>query len=257
VTNSQFHHGKPVAALIALMLAALAATGCTSQYRDYSAFIHHPRPVVTSQAYHLAPPDQVVINSHRVQEIDGVHDIIRPDGKITLPLLGDVFVAGLTPKKAAAILTKKAEKYYSDVHVTVRVVHFASQKIYVFGQVNAPGPYPYDGANTVLGTLAEAQPTQLADPAHVVVLRPSANGKLRKRMTVDLNKMVKNGDTSLDAVLNQGDIIYVPANPLASVGLALRQLLLPIQPAVQTGRGPAEIGRNATGTAPYGPKQWR
>ena len=91
MTNSQFHHGKPVAALIALMLAALAATGCTSQYRDYSAFIHHPRPVVTSQAYHLAPPDQVVINSHRVQEIDGVHDIIRPDGKITLPLLGDVF----------------------------------------------------------------------------------------------------------------------------------------------------------------------
>lgn len=248
---------RHVIALLVLVSAAVSAGGCAPSYHDYAAFIKKPRPIVTSEAYRLSPPDTILVTSHRVQEINGVQETIRPDGKITLPLLGTLFVAGKTPEQVADMIKDKAKKFYLDVDASVRVTQFASKKIFVFGQVASPGPYAYNGANTVLGTLAMAQPTRLADPAHIEVLRPSGNGKLRKRMTIDLDDMVRRGDTAHDAVLNEGDIIYVPANPLASVGLALQQLLLPIQPAVQTVRGPADIGRDATGAAPYGPNGGR
>ena len=95
-----------------------------------------------------------------------------------------------------------------------------------------------------------AQPSRLADPTHIHILRPNAQGKLIKRMTIDLDKMVKKGDTSLDAVLNEGDILYVPANGLAAVGLALQQILLPIRPAARTIAGPASMGGNLS-SYPY------
>jgi protein involved in polysaccharide export with SLBB domain len=111
---------------------------------------------------------------------------------------------------------------------------FNSKKIYVFGQVSLAGAHPYDGTNTVLGMLARAQPTPLADPARIEVMRPNPKGELVKRMTIDLNQMVQKGHTEHDGVLEAGDIIYVPPNPLAAVGLAVQQLLLPISPAAAT-----------------------
>jgi len=74
-----------------------------------------------------------------------------------------------------------------------------------------------------------------------LVLRPNTDGQLIRRMTIDLNKMVREGDIALDAVLEEGDIIYVPPNPLAAIGMAFQQVLLPIQPAAQTMRGPTDI----------------
>lgn len=237
--------------LTALAAALLALTGCAPTYTDYSAFIRQPRPLVTASEYRMAPPDVILITSKRVKEINGHQEVIRPDGRITLPLLGSIYVAGRTCEEVSAELESLAQQYYEEADVSLRVVRYASQKIFVFGEVFAPGPYPYDGANTVLETLAAAQPSRLADPSRIAILRPSPDGELRKRMTIDLDKMVKEGDTALDAVLENGDIIYVPPNPLAAMGLALQQLLLPIQPAAATVRGPAEIESTTMGTT-YG-----
>jgi polysaccharide export outer membrane protein len=198
----------------------------------------------------MAPPDNIVIYSKRVREINGHREQIRPDGRITLPLLGDVFVAGKTCEEVSAELSATAIEYYDDADVTVWVTSYNSQKIFVFGEVAVPGSYAYNGANTVLGTLSRAQPTRLSDPSRVQVLRPNADGDLRKRMTINLDKMVKEGDTTLDAVLEEGDVIYVPPNPLAAVGLALQQLLLPIQPAASTVKGPTEIDQSFS-QSPY------
>ena len=233
--------------LVAVVLASTA--GC-AHYSDYSAFLREPRPEVTSTAYLLAPPDQVIIISKTVREINGHRETIRPDGKITLPLLGSVFVAGRTVEDVSAQLQELSREFYEDADVSARVSAFRSKKVFVFGEVATPGPYTYDGANTVLETLAMAQPSRLADPARIHVLRPHADGDVRKRMTIDLNKMIKEGDTTLDAVLEEGDIIYVPANPLATVGLALQQLLLPIQPAAATVSGPGNIAGDVRGR-PY------
>lgn len=215
-------------------LVLLSATGCAPTYTDYSAFIKEPRPLVTATEYRVAPPDSLTIYSKTVREVSGGAQTIRPDGVITLPLLGDVYVAGKTCAEISEELTAMAATYYEDAEVTVRVSNFASKKIYIFGEVSRPGPHPYHGANRILETMAIAQPTQTADPSRITVLRPNADGELIRRMTVDLDQMVKHGHTNLDAVLEEGDIIWVPPTPLAKVGQAVQQLLLPLRPAAST-----------------------
>ncbi len=232
-------------------LVALAA-GCAPKYHDYQAFVKHPEPVVSATEYRMAPPDIVTISSRRVREINGLTQQISPDGKISLPLLGNVFIAGMTPEEASALLEKKAAEYYRDADVSLRVSGFVSKRIYVWGEVNAPGPYAYDGTNSVFRMLAQAQPTRLADRSHIEVLRPNENGKLVPKMTIDLDNMVEKGDLAHNALLRQNDVIWVPPNPLATVGLALQQLLLPIQPAISAVSGPAELTVQSTGRRPYG-----
>jgi polysaccharide export outer membrane protein len=230
----------PLGVTAAALLVMLWAGGC-QRYHDYTAFVREPRPIVTTTDYRVAPPDVLSVTSRRVRELASHTEQIRPDGKLTLPLLGEVFVAGRSVEEIRVDLQQRATTFYEDADITVRVTSYNSQKVYVFGEVASPGTYPYNGANTVLGTLARAQPTRLADPARIHILRPNRDGRLIRRMTINLDKMVKEGDTKLDAVLEEGDIVFVPANALAAVGLALQQVLLPIQPAATTVSAPTGI----------------
>lgn len=237
----RFGHATMTAAMSAAVSTMLLA-GCKAPtYTDYSAFLQEPRPLVTSAEYRMAPPDVIQIKSKRVREMDGYSQQIRSDGNVTVPLIGNVFVAGRTPEDVSAELEALAREFYQDADVTLRVVEYRSKSIFVFGETSIVGPIPYNGANTVFGTLALVQPTRLADPSRIQVLRPNPDGQLVRRMTVDLNDMVEKGDTSLDAVLEEGDVIYVPPNPLARTGLALQQLLLPIRPLSEVIRGPGSI----------------
>lgn len=246
--KTKMKRGGTTGWLIAAVVLLLPA--CT-RYTDYAAFLAEPRPIVSLKDYRLAPPDIITIASKRVREINNHNETIRPDGKITLPLVGSVYVAGLTCEEASALIQDMARQYYDDADASLRVSGFRSKKIFVFGEVSGPGPYVYDGANTILETLAAAQPTRLADPNRIHVLRPKGEDGELHRMTVDLDKMVKEGDTTLNAVLEEGDIIYVPPNALAAAGLVLQQFLLPIQPAAATVKGPANIEEDVSGTT-YG-----
>jgi polysaccharide biosynthesis/export protein len=238
--------------IMLVVVCALMTGGCTKTYTDYSSFISEPKPVVTATEYRMLPPDTVQIYSKRVREIHLHSEAISPDGKLTLPLLGRVFVAGKTTEEVTAELEILAQEFYEDADVSVRVIRYSSKKIFVFGEVSKPGPYPYNGANTVLATLASAQPSRLANPSKIQVLRPNEDGEMIRRMTIDLDKMVKEGDTLLNAVLEEGDIIYVPPTALASVALGFQQLLLPFQPIAKTVAGPAQIQYEAQGSSNYG-----
>jgi polysaccharide export outer membrane protein len=232
----------PLCFVKVMMIAALTLViGCAQTYTDYDAFVRQPRPLVSTTTYRIMPPDVILITSKRVRELNNHREQVRADGRITLPLLGSVFVAGKTTEQVSAELESAARDYYEDADVSLRVAIYASQKIFVFGEVNSPGPYPYTGANTILSTLARAQPSRLANPSKIRVLRPDEDGELVHRMTINLNDMVKQGDVSLNAVLEEGDIIFVPPTSLAAVGLAFQQLLLPIQPAAAVVGGPPDI----------------
>lgn len=228
--------------LAALIFAAglLTEIGCAPTYRDYGAFLQQPRPEVSATEYRMAPPDVVRVRSRRVREIDAWTEMIRPDGKLNLPLLGPVAVTGKTCEEVAQELRSLASVYYEDADITVTIADYNSKKVYVFGEVSNPGPYTYNGRNTILRLMASAQPTRLSDPAKIQILRPGPNGEA-ERLTVNLNKIVQKGDTRMDAPLHEGDIVYVPANPLAAVGLAFQQVLMPIRPIAETVRGPADI----------------
>ncbi|MEM1355936.1 MAG: polysaccharide biosynthesis/export family protein [Planctomycetota bacterium] len=243
----------PLVGLIAAVLILLT-TGCapTQRFTDYHAFIQTPTPVVNDVPYRVGPPDVLEFKSYRVREVEAYRETVSPDGKVNLPLLGTITVAGKTTEEIRLEVNRLAQFYYEDADVSVRVTRYASKKIFVFGQVGAPGAYYYNGSNTVLNTLAQAQPTELADPTHIQILRPNPDGELRARMTINLDEMITRGDTTLNAVLQEGDIIYVPANGMAKVALGLQQVLLPLRAVTGVVNNTDSVGTTTTGQSPYG-----
>ncbi len=248
-------HTYRVAVATALAgLALLTLGGCSSnpKFTDYHAFVEEPRRPASSETYRVGPPDVLEFKSARVREVQNYRETVSPDGFVNVPLLGRIEVAGRTIASIQAELEDRARFYYQDADVNVRVSTYASKRLFVFGQVTSPGAYFYNGSNTVLNTLAQAKPTTLADPSSVLIVRPDENGELRARMTINLDQMIRTGDTTLNAVLQEGDIIYVPPSGIAKVALTFQQLLLPLNPIAATVNGPATIAENATGQRPYG-----
>jgi len=160
--------GTTLLALAAVCLGA--AAGCYNP-KHVNAFLHEPRAAVVGVEYHVMPPDVIMIASRYVKEIDQQTQQIRPDGKINLPLVGEVFVAGKTPAEIEQALTEASKEYYEQVDATVMIQGYNSQKFYVFGQVGQPGPMPWTGRDTLLDALAKAQPTPLAWPERIIVVR--------------------------------------------------------------------------------------
>ncbi len=132
---------------------------------------------------------------------------VRPDGKISLPLLNDVQAAGMTPQQLAESLTGKLKKYIADPRVTVVVTTINSKRIYVNGEVLHSGPMPMSPNMTVLQALSSAGLNQFAKTKGIYVLR-TENGKQQK-LPVNYRKLIK-GDIEQNYLLQTGDTIVVP-----------------------------------------------
>lgn len=230
---------SPARRWMAVILLALMPAGC--RYDDVDGFVPSPSQVVARTPYTVAPPDTLTILAPQAPEINQATPTVHPDGKIYLPLIGAVFVAGMTQDQIAALLESKVAQYYKDAKVIVQITGYRSKHVYVFGHVTVPGPYPYTGSDSVLGILSRAQPTRLADTNRIQIFRPGPDGKQVSRMTVEVDKWIETGRLDRNVLLADGDIIYVPPTGLARVGLTLQELLLPIQPAANVISGPGEI----------------
>jgi polysaccharide export outer membrane protein len=133
---------------------------------------------------------------------------VRPDGKISLPLLDDVQASGLTPTQLADAISTKLKKYLSDPRVTVIVTAMNSQKIYVLGEVTHSGTMPLQPNMTILQALASAGFTQFANTKGIYVLRTD-NGKQQK-IPVNYKALLKGASIDQNLVLRPGDTIVVP-----------------------------------------------
>lgn len=133
---------------------------------------------------------------------------VRPDGKISLPLLNDVQAAGLTPMQLADSLTARLKKYVADPRVTVVVTQINSKRVYLVGEVLHPGPLPMLPNMTVLQALASAGFTQFANTKGIYVLRTD-NGRQQK-MPVNYRQLIKGDAVDQNIMLKPGDTIVVP-----------------------------------------------
>lgn len=134
---------------------------------------------------------------------------VRPDGKISLPLLNDVQAAGLTPTQLRDVLMKKIVEYVpsADISVIVREVH--SFKVSVIGEVKTPGRYELKDRATVLEILALAGGfTTWASRKRIVILRHG--GDAVKRIYFNYNKVVSADGEEENHLLQPGDIVVVP-----------------------------------------------
>jgi len=97
---------------------------------------------------------------------------------------------------------------------------------FVFGEVAQPGPYKHTGRNRVLDIVAQVQPTRAADPSRVMLIRPSLPDGQRV-LTIDVDRMVRQGDVARNVVIDAGDILYIPASTPASIGHAFGAFFAP------------------------------
>jgi polysaccharide export outer membrane protein len=134
---------------------------------------------------------------------------VRPDGRISLPLLNDIQAAGLTPMQLAANITDGLKKFITDPQVTVIVTQINSQRVYILGEVNKPGAYPLLPGMNVLEALSTAGGfTMFANTKKIYVLRQEA-GK-QKKLPFNYKRVVSGKSADQNVVLRAGDQIVVP-----------------------------------------------
>ena len=218
----------------ACIATTVATIGCGPRDQELSAFIHDHEANVSASDYRVQPPDSIEISAAAAPEVDGEVQTIRQDGKISLRLLGEIEVAGMTPLEISRKLESLLATYYRDPKVSVRLGNSDSKKFYVFGQVGGTGAYRYTGRDTILTAIAAAKPTQIACMQQVRVIRPSHDEKKRVEMVVDCERMLKRGKMEQNVYLQEGDIVYVPPTVLGWIGLRFGELLYPVGPAIQT-----------------------
>jgi polysaccharide export outer membrane protein len=134
---------------------------------------------------------------------------VRPDGKISLPLLNDVRAAGLTPNQLAAQITTSLKRFVTDPQVTVIVTQINSQRVYILGEVTRTGAYPLLPEMTMLQALSSAGGfTQFANRKKIYMFRIE-NGK-QVKYPFDYKAVIDGKRSDENVVLRAGDTIVVP-----------------------------------------------
>ena len=217
-----------------LLLLTISVTGCfSSNPADIKAFMMPHKVDVTTDTYILQPPDDIVVHCSNVPEIHLQTQQIRPDGKVSFEAIGEIDAAGKTPAQVANILRGKVLELYQiegNNPIDVRIVGFRSKRIYVFGQVIAPGAQVYSGRDTVMSALALAGgPNILAWEQRIQVIRPSRDENVKAKIfEIDFDRMSAHGEASKDVLLQEGDVIYVPPTILAAAAMKIEEFIRPI-----------------------------
>jgi polysaccharide export outer membrane protein len=165
-----------------------------------------PAPEVPSD-YIIGADDTLHVSVWKEPEMNATLPV-RPDGKISLPLLDDVQAAGMTPMQLAASIKEKLKKYISDPRVTVVVTAMNSQRIYVLGEVLHTGAMPLLPHMTVLQALSSAGFTQFANLKAVYLLRMQDGQQVKIRF--NYKDAIKGRGDQPNIVLKPGDTIVVP-----------------------------------------------
>ena len=135
--------------------------------------------------------------------------VVRPDGRITLPLISDVQASGLTPEQLRARIHEQASKYIEDPSVTVVVKQINSRRVFVTGLVGKPGAYPLSNPTTVLQLLSMAGGvSEFADYKKIIVLR-NENGT-QKALKFNYKDVTRGKNLQQNVLLEPGDTVVVP-----------------------------------------------
>jgi polysaccharide export outer membrane protein len=159
--------------------------------------------------YRIGPGDQLKVVVWKHEELS-TQVAVRPDGEISLPLVGDVQSTGRSAAEIAADVQQRLHRYYQDdPPVTVQVQEVKSYKIYVVGEVNKPGEFAPSQEVTVLMSLSLAGGfTRFADADRIVIVRRDARGE--RRIPFDYSAVVRRGDLRQNIALELGDTVVVP-----------------------------------------------
>jgi polysaccharide export outer membrane protein len=158
--------------------------------------------------YVIGADDQLVIIFWREKEMSA-EVTVRPDGKISLPLLNDIQASGLAPEQLRLSIAEAASKYIEDPTVTVVVKAINSRRVFVTGQVGKPGPYPLTAPTTVLQLLALAGGVaEYAKSDNIQVMRTEDGKTTNHRF--NYKDVIKGKKLEQNLLLKPGDTVIVP-----------------------------------------------
>lgn len=159
--------------------------------------------------YQIGSGDTLQISVWKEPDASVPSAVVRPDGKITVPLIKEVEVAGLTPREAEKKIAEGLSKFISDANVTVVVASITSKKVYVVGGARKEGPLPYTYGMTIMQALSEAGGlTDYAKRKKIYVLR-TENGQ-EYRLDFNYDEVVKGERMEQNFVLLPGDTVVIP-----------------------------------------------
>lgn len=191
-----------------LALAATVLSACATQVTTAPPSDAGPAADFADE-YRIGVGDSLRVNVWRNDDLS-VAVPVRPDGKISVPLAGDVMVGGKTPEEVAGTVTERLSTFIRDPYVTVIVTNVASDefrsRVRVTGAVENPLSIPYRQGMTVLDLVLEAGGTnEYANANRSVLFRRNGD-----RVSINLNRILKLGDMQTNLNLRPGDVLTIP-----------------------------------------------
>lgn len=187
------------------------------------------RKNVMQQEYFIEYGDVLQIDVWRVPDLSR-SVTVRPDGKISLPLAGDINAVGVTLTQLRDLIREKVAEYVIDPQVTISVSQFGGRKFVILGQINAPGVYRFQQSISLLEAIALSGGfREDAKSGEILIIR----GDIRKQpkvkvISVDMTKVWKEGVISENLTVLADDIIYVGKTYLADYNKAIDDLVSPL-----------------------------
>ncbi len=186
------------------ILAAAAGAAQPDANNSIGAYILHPGDMLSINVFGY--PELSFPNQGHMEGLT-----IRPDGKLTYPFLGEITAKGMSVKDFAKLLSDQLGEIYVNPVLSVNIMRFGTDRIYVLGEVNQPGAYELDKSRNLLDAIGAARGwTKDAAKTKVFIIRKDQNGK--PPLKVDLMALLKEGDTSKNYPLQQGDVVYLTEN---------------------------------------------
>lgn len=188
----------------------LILSACASEFRREERTVGGdvPDPAKPPEEFYVVGPgDSLHVEVWKEPSLSGTV-AVRPDGFISLLLINEVQVVGLTTEKLREVLQAKYREYVADAYVTVRVEKIASSEIFLIGEVGKPAAYPVTGNDSVLQLLTRAGGlTPFASRHKIRILRRA--GEKVTEYVVDYDAIIE-GDLKQDILLRPGDRVIVP-----------------------------------------------
>ena len=197
--------------LLAFVMILEMVSACSTKelrVQEFKLAADTPNPNKPPEEFYvIGAGDSINVNVWKEPTLGGGVKV-RPDGFITLPLINEVQVAGLSTARLRSILEDKYKEYTVEPFVTIRVEGIASSEVFLMGQVVKPGAYPLAGNDTLLQLLTRAGGLGIfAERSNLRVVRRE-DAKLTE-FVVDYDAILK-GDLKQDILLRPGDRIIVP-----------------------------------------------
>lgn len=200
-------HAQTAPATAGAQAGSVGATGSSAPDTGAAAPSTGPAGVVDTAHYVIGPDDMLQVTVWREPSLSGSLPV-RPDGMISLVLIGDLKAAGRTPMQLSADISQRLKRYIQDPVVSVAVTADTSQRVFLVGQVGKVGPISMSPGMTPLQAISAAGgPGPYANVKHIYILRGA--GDHQQRIPFNYKQALK-GESRQSLVLLPGDTIIVP-----------------------------------------------